>query len=483
MKGVRYLLLGALGTVLLVASPAAAMTSGDRTVSDDDVRAAIEDQYLGDATVPFHAIEVGVEDGVVTLTGDVDTILARRRAVLLAREIKGVRSVVDRLEVKPSGRTDAEIRTDVVSALRDDPAADVYQIDPRVSDGVVTLEGTVDSWQEKEIATRVAENVRGVRDVRDEMQINYKTNRPDPEIEAEVRKRLEWDARVDDGLINIAVDHGKVTLSGAVGSALERANAESDAWVGGVKSVDATGLDVEWWARDRMRRETMATKTDAQIRQAVKDAFLYDPRVYSFEPDVSVSAGTVTLSGVVDNLQARRAAERDARDTVGVVMVRNHLRVRPATAATDEALKDRVGRALLLDSLVNRFDVHVTALDGRVYLTGEVDSRVARERAGIVASRVPGVVEVDNDLTVMRQAVWRSDHELERAIERRLVWSPYVDSGDVNVSVEDGVATLTGTVDSSSERSWAGEDAREAGAHVVVNELKVRQEGAAWLPS
>jgi len=482
MKRVRQTLLGALGAALLLAPPVVAMTSGDHTVSNDDVRAAIEDQFLGDATVPFSAIDVGVEDGVVTLTGDVSTVLARRRAVQLAEEIKGVRSVVDRLEVRPSDRSDVEIQTDVEEALMNDPAARAFDLDASVKDGVVTLKGTVESWQEKDIATRVAENVRGVRRVRDAMEISYKANRSDTEIEAEVRKRLQWDARVDDGLIDVAVDHGDVKLTGAVGSALERTNAMDDAWVGGVKSVDASDLGVEWWDRHRMRREAVAFKTDAEIQRAVESAFLYDPRVSSFNPDVAVSAGTVTLSGVVDNLQARRAAEHDARNTVGVLMVRNHLRVRPTAASSDETLENRVGRALLLDSLVNRFEVHVTALDGRVYLTGEVDSRMARDRAGAVTARVPGVVEVDNDLTVMREAVWRSDHELERAIVRRLEWSPYVDSGDVSVSVENGVATLTGTVDSSNQRAWAVEDAREAGAEVVVNDLTVRGEGA-WRPS
>jgi osmotically-inducible protein OsmY len=233
-----------------------------------------------------------------------------------------------------------------------------------------------------------------------------------------------------------------------------------------------------------MRRDKYHLKSDAQIRQAVSDALLFDPRVLSFNPDVQVDEGVVTLSGTVDNLEASRAAEDDARNTVGVALVRNHLRVRPTNDVADDELTLRVERAVRRDPFVDRFDVGVTTFDGEVSLAGEVDTWYDRARAEAVASGVEGVVAVHNNLRVSRQPEFVADQALEEEIEDELFWSPFVDSSEVNVTVVDGVATLTGTVDTWADRSWAAHNAREAGATSVHNDLIVRDEGqsAFWMP-
>jgi osmotically-inducible protein OsmY len=466
---------------LLVASPAPAATS--HGLDDRDIRGAVENEYLVDTTVPFHSVDVRVSSGIVTLSGQVDTILARRRAVELARTIKGVRSVVDELRVEPASLSDDELRRDIEWALVSDPAADSYEITVSVNDGVATLDGTVDSWQEAELARRVVEGVRGVRDVKSEITFDIPAARPDPEIEAEIRKRLRWNARVDDGLITVAVEDGKVTLGGTVGSAIERARAIGDAWVAGVKDVDASDLEVEWWARDEMRRDKYALKSDQEIRRAVQDAFLYDPRVLSFNPEVRAKGGVVTLSGTVDNLEARRAAERDARNTVGVVLVRNHLQVRPTSELGDEEITRRVERAMRRDPLVDRFDVGVTTFDGEVYLAGQVDSWIEKTHAEQVAAGVQGVIDIHNNLDVSRSPALASDRAIEEDIKDELFWSPFVDADEVHVTVDNGVATLSGTVENWADYSWAAENAREGGALHVRNNLKVRNEqGAYWMP-
>jgi osmotically-inducible protein OsmY len=468
--------------LVLAAAPLTAAPARE-TLDDADIHAAIEGALLSDQMVPFDSIDVSVSEGVATLSGTVDTLTERQRAVMLTEGIKGVRGVVDRLEVRPVTRSDAQIRMDIEEALLMDPAAGSYDIDVSVRDGVATLSGTVDSWAEKQIARRVASDVKGVRDVDNQIEVEYAVERPDDEISAEIQKRLLWDARVDDALIKVAVNGGKVTLSGTVGSAAERTRAAGDAWVSGVHEVDTSGLKVEWWARDQMQRNKLVMRSDEEIARAVKDALLYDPRVVSFNPDVDVDDGVVTLSGVVDNLEAKRAAERDAHNTVGVVLVRNHLHVRPAVRQTDAEIRDQIEQALLLDPLVDRFHIGVSVFNGRAYLTGTVDRAFDKRRAESVTAGVEGVVDVTNNLVVTREPVYRSDYAIKRDIENELFWSPFVDAGQVNVEVTDGVATLTGTVDTWNERAWAAEDAREAGASSVRNQLLVKDDqGMAWMP-
>jgi len=472
----------ALSALLLVGGPvSAALTS--HTLDDGDVRRALEGRLLYDELVSTDRIDVDVDQGIVTLSGTVHTPAERRRAVALARILKGVRSVVDRLEVKPAPRSDDHMRRDVERALLLDPATESYELHAAAHNATVTLTGTVESWAQAQLALEVAENVKGVKNVESRVTVKYPRRWSDTEMAAEITGRLAWDARVDAGLIHVGVKNGRVTLVGSVGSALERAYAAGDARVAGVKAVDPGGLEVEWWARNPMQRDELELRSDEQIADAVKDALRRDPRTVAFQPEVAVREGVVTLSGVVDSLVARRSAARDAIQTVGVTLVRNHLRVRPAQEASDSQIEAAVMRAMRRDPYLDALTVDVSVLRGRTYLSGTVDTGFDRRRAEAVASAVPGVTKVLNALNVMTPVLPRDDRRIREDIQERLFWSPFVNEKQVSVALRDGVATLTGTVDSWNEKMWAEAAARRGGATSVRDDLKVEPEGGMrWLP-
>lgn len=443
-------------------------------VEDTDITNAVETEMWGDPAVPANRIDVSTTNGIVTLTGETENILAKDRAQAIVESLVGVRAVVNRIKVEPTmDRTDDELSRAVESALLNDPATDSYEVDVKVKNGVVTLNGTVDSYAESELSETVAKGVKGVKDVKNSITVDYETERPDTEIKKDIAARLENDVRVDDFLIKVDVKNGRGKLSGTVGSLQEKNRAVADAWVAGVRSVDDTKLDIQWWARDEMRRrKAYATRTDEEIEQAVEDALLYDPRVNSFNPSVGVSAGTVTLSGVVEDLRAKRAAEQDARNTLGVWRVKNNLKVRPEIPANEE-LENRVTTALLGDPYVDRFDVTVEAYSGWIYLSGDVNTSFEKHQAEQVAERVKGVVGVVNYIDFEHQWTWKPDWEIKADVEDQLEWSVFVDADDINVSVEDGVVTLSGTVDSWSESNDAEKNAYQGGAKDVRNLLTV----------
>ncbi|MFO7975678.1 MAG: BON domain-containing protein, partial [Candidatus Hydrogenedentota bacterium] len=146
-----------------------------------------------------------------------------------------------------------------------------------------------------------------------------------------------------------------------------------------------------------------------------------------------------------------------------------------------------------------RYEITVSVIDGTVYLYGDVDSYFEKAQADDVASGAAGVMSVDNNLNVQADyepysyepyvddwytydynwydyeapPVKKPDWEIKEEIESQLWWSPFVDSDDVNVSVDDGTATLTGTVESWSEYWAARENAFDGGAVWVDNDLKV----------
>ena len=479
-------------------APLQAQETGAKKITDTDITSALEERFLFDKAVPWTFVDIKTNEGIVTLSGTVDNLLAKERATKIAESVKGVRSVVNNINVQTVARTDEEIRKDVERALLMDPAADSYEVKTAVNGGVVTLSGTVQSFQEQSLALQLARQVRGVKDVKSDITVKYKVARPDGEIVADAKRALENDAWLEPSKINVAADGGKVTLTGTVGSAAEKTRARTIAWVMGVHSVDDQGLKVEpWLAKDMRRSPGRTARSDEEIKKAVKDAFVYDPRVFSFNPNVEVSNGVVTLSGVVDNVKAKNAAEQDAKNTFGVYAVKNHLKVRPVNPPADDKLAQNVKDALLRDAIVESFQVNVEAERGTVTLNGTVDSYLEKSHAEDVAYRLNGVVSVKNNLDVNYPTItyhnlrwdpyytynpyysdwtriaFRSDTEIKDEIEDELFWSPFVDADEVQVTVDSGTATLTGTVDDWNEYFAAAENAREGGAVSVVNRLKV----------
>jgi len=467
-------------------------------LTDASISDAVEDELLLDPNIRAHLIDVTTNEGIVTLSGSVDNILAKRRARRIAEMVKGVRAVVNTITVLPPIlRSDNEIKEDVELALMIDPATDAYEIDVGVKDNVVTLSGTVDSWKERELCATVAMGVKGVKDLNNEIAYKYQDSRPDAEIKQDIAEAMRWDVLVDHALIDVVVKNGNVQLSGTVGSLAEKMRAIGDAYVANVKSVDAQDLEVRLWARDpQLRGDKYQDVSDSDIRKAVNDALLYDPRVASFEITPEVIGGVVTLRGLVDNLKAKRAAEQTTNNTVGVLRVVNRLKVRPLQPYSDSNLESIIERAFVRDPIVESFQITVDVRNGVVDLYGSVGTVFEKDQAEDIASRVNGVITVNNYIVVSAIAdrylnEWRygrdvghpygppvrrlqTDADIKEEIEDEFFWSPFVNGDTIDVSVKSGTATLTGTVGSWTEYNAASDNAYEGGAAVVDNQLKVK---------
>lgn len=447
----------------------------DTNFTNAKIKNAIEQELLLNSQVLSQQVDVVVNEGIVSLSGTVNHLLAKDKAAEIAKSIKGVRSVVNNVSVQPIERTDEALHSDIVEALFDDPATDSYEVRVTVDDGTVVLTGNVDSWQEKQLCEEVVKGVIGVKEVKNDISFELNEERADAEILNEINRRLESSVWVDDEFININVEDGKVILSGTVGSAEEKATVYTKAWVAGVNTVDIENLKTRNWAEEPMKREDKyAIKSDAELKKAVEDALIYDPRVLSFNPKVEVDNGVVTLSGFVGNLKAKRAAEEDAMNTFGVWRVKNFLKVLPEDKLEDKEITQNIKDAIERDPYLNKNDLSVSVYDGYVYLNGMVESEFKREHAEEVASRVKGVLDVSNHVKVDELDIVKSDWEIEQDIQDGLFWEPFVDSDDIKVDVENGVATLEGTVDSWKEYRMAASEAFQNGALSVKNHLNVR---------
>jgi osmotically-inducible protein OsmY len=463
-------------TFLVILAGGTAVRAASPPKSDGNIKNAVETKLLVEDAVSPHLIDVEVNNGIVTLSGTVAHLLEHDRAIEVTSTVRGVRSIVDRLTVRPVSRTDGEIRGDVAQALRLDPAADSYEIDVTVSDGVVTLTGTVESWAEKLLATDVVKGVKGIKDIENRLTYSYESDRPDYEIKADIERSLNADPYVDEAFIDVKVDNGVVRLRGTVGSLREKSYATSHARVAGIQRVLTEALEVESWARDEMQRATkVVPTTDAEAKRAINDAFVYDPRLYSFEVNVDVNDGVATLTGTVDNLEAKHAAERDARNTSGVWKVNNHIKVRPEDQTPDAKIAENVRQALLWDPIVDRFEIYVSVRNRQVFLSGVVDDDYEKTQAEEIAAGVKGVADVENRIIVRGDWPWKADAQIKEDIESEYAWNPFVDGGGITINVDDGHVELGGHVDTWHEYREAVENAFDGGARSVRAYLRVRE--------
>ncbi|MBD3240404.1 MAG: BON domain-containing protein [Chitinivibrionales bacterium] len=443
-------------------------------MTDDAITWAVERDLRNHDAVDAHLIQVRTREGVVTLSGTVSNILAEERALELARATRGVRAVVDEIGVRPVQRRDRRVELDIVTALARDPVADSYELTVDVEDGTVRLGGSVQSWAERQITENVAKGVRGVKEIVNEIQVDFAGERTDAEIRDEIERRLELNPLVRAPLIDVKVDNGMVTLAGDVGSLQERREAYGSALVAGVRSVSTENIEIDWTNRDESQRPATAViKSDAAVAQAVRDALLYDPRTLSFQIDVEAENGTVTLRGMVDNLAAKRAAGQDARNTIGVGQVDNRIKVRPVEPTADAELAADVSAAIARDPYLERHEIATVVRNAKAYLYGNVDTYFEKDHAEGVISGIDGVAAVENRLDVTSRWVWRDDDQIEAQIERELIWNAAIESRDIEVDVDGGTAVLTGDVDSWHEFYAAIDNAFEGGAAKVDPQLAV----------
>jgi osmotically-inducible protein OsmY len=143
--------------------------------------------------------------------------------------------------------------------------------------------------------------------------------------------------------------------------------------------------------------------------------------------------------------------------------------------ATSEKIKKQVVDQLYWDSRVDASDIEVEVEGGEVALTGDVPSYSARQAATSTVWSIDGVTAVDNQLSVEYPSTigFPSDAEVRSNIESILLWNTEIDSSEIDISVQDHIVTLEGTVDSYWKKMRSADLADVTGVFEVVNKLAV----------
>ena len=201
------------------------------------LRDAVMRQLAWDPEFDASMVSVSAQDGVVTLTGYVDTYAAKLAAERAARRVYGVKALANDLEVKlAQERIDPDLAQDALDTLKN--RIDVpLGIAVTVRHGHVSLTGTVEWMYQKAAAERAVKYLRGVRGVLNHIEVKPRLTPKD--VQKRIVEALHHHADIDARRIHVEADRGAVALGGSVRSCFERQEAERAAWrAPGVISVD-----------------------------------------------------------------------------------------------------------------------------------------------------------------------------------------------------------------------------------------------------
>ena len=214
-------------------------------------------------------------------------------------------------------KTDQQLQEDVLAELEFDPSIKTKKIFVMVTDGIVTLFGSVANFYEKWSVERAVKRVAGVAGIAEELTVQPfpSTKRTDTEIAAAARLAIQWSLAIANEQIQIMVEQGIITLEGQVDWQYQKQNIyDAVIHLRGIQGI-----------YNRITLKPYLSSAD--VRETIEAAFERSSYLDAKELIVTVDNGNVTLTGNLPTWTERDAASRVAWNAAGVMTVNNQITV------------------------------------------------------------------------------------------------------------------------------------------------------------
>lgn len=215
--------------------------------TDFEIQKDVMDELKWEPSLYATEIGVAVKNGIVTLSGTVDSYSKKASAERAATKVSGVKAVAEDIEVKPFSslkKNDTEIAQAVTNALKWNSSVNEEKVKVKVDDGWVTLEGDADWEFQRKSAKSCIENLTGVRGISNLIKLTPKVSMS--EVKDKINKTFHRHADLDASHVNVITTGTKVILTGKVRSLVEKNDAEEAAWgAPGVTQVE-NNLEVNY---------------------------------------------------------------------------------------------------------------------------------------------------------------------------------------------------------------------------------------------
>ena len=258
---------------------------------DDKIEKSFEESYTNRTQLRDSDISVDSKNGVVTIKGSVENSEQKRLAEDTVRSLPGVTTVHNELKVKsdPKEASDEWIALKARSSLLYHRNVSLMDTDVKVIDGNVTLTGTAESAAEKSLAGEYVADIKGVKNVNNQIVVATRTDKERAEMAAN-REKSEWKSERD---------------------------------------REQARLDAKY---DSPRRDVGDKMDDASITAQVKGSLAVHRSTSAIRTEVSTMDGVVTLRGEARNSAEKQLAAKVAKDIRGVRDVKNEIVVTNAVA-------------------------------------------------------------------------------------------------------------------------------------------------------